>query len=160
PALLCVPQLLGPSATRRERWFCMAGILGIALYFVFPALRYAVYGFGHVAFRFSSLWVSVLILVLGLAGLRRAMHSGSWRPGNAMGAIRISGISVACVIQLPNTVNVHYVALVLAMLAVYVGFMESRDLLARQPDAALRILVAVLACELLLTGLPSILNRD
>jgi hypothetical protein len=87
PRLLCGPRptvvpdaAAGPKATRRERILFVVAVVGCALYFVWPALRYAVYGFGHQAFRFSTLWISAMLLALGLAGLQRALLSGWWRP--------------------------------------------------------------------------------
>lgn len=157
--LLCIPQLLGPNATRRERWLCIAGIVGIALYFVFPALRYAVYGFGHTAFRFSTVWISGLILVLGLAGLRRATSSGPWQGGVVIGAGIVMGILAACAFLLTRVVNLQAAATVAGFVVIYVAILGWREVFTGK-DAALRVLLAVFACELLLTALPPILNRD
>lgn len=61
--LLCIPQLIAPGATRNERRLFFVGIGITALYMLFPAVRHVVYGFGHVAFRFSTVWVSAALLV-------------------------------------------------------------------------------------------------
>ncbi len=157
--LLCIPQLLGPNATRRERWMCIAGLVGIALYFVFPALRYAVYGFGHMAFRFSTVWISALILVLGLAGFRRAFRSRPWPAGALIGAGFVAGILSACAFLLTRVVNLQAAATVAGFLVIYVVLLGCREIFATK-HAALRILLAVFACELMLTALPPILERD
>jgi uncharacterized membrane protein YfhO len=158
--LLCIPQLMGPQATRRERVLFLIGISGIALYFVFPGVRYAVYAFGHQAFRFSAYWISALVLVLGLAGLQRAMSSGWWRTGVAIGAASILIIALGITVRIPGLVNVEHVARVIAFTSVYAAFAL---LAARTRDKSWispYLLVAACACELLLFALPAVVERD
>jgi uncharacterized membrane protein YfhO len=158
--LLCIPQLMAPTATRRERLLFLIGVTGIALYFVWPALRYAVYGFGHVAFRFSTLWISVLILALGLTGLRRALLSAWWRPGIALGVAGIFLIVIGALVSIPATVNFEYILRVLAFTGVYATFalwMSDR----RFPiSLGMYCLLAVVVCELLTFAIPPVVERD
>lgn len=157
--LLLVPQLLGPNATTRERWLCIASLAGISLYVVWPALRFAVYGFGHPGFRFSTLWISALLLVLGLAGLRRAWSTGVWRPGLALGAAGILAIPAALLIAAPQAVSVAQVIRIVAFTAIYaVFFLWSARKGTFDPRHA-KALLLVFACELALFAMPSLLGR-
>lgn len=157
--LLMIPQLLGPAAARRERRLCIVALAGVALYVLWPALRYAVYGFGHPGFRFSSLWISVLMLVLGLAGLRRAWSTGVWRPGLALGAAGILAIPAALLIAAPQAVSVAQVIRIVAFTTIYaVFFLWSARKGTFDPRHA-KALLLVFACELALFAMPSLLGR-
>ena len=158
--LLSIPQLVGPQATRRERVLFLIGFTGIALYFVFPGIRYAVYAFGHQAFRFSAYWISALVLVLGLAGLQRAMSSGWWRTGVTIGAATIMIVALGTTIWIPESVNVEHVARIIAFTSAYAAFAL---LAARAHDKFWinpYVLVAFCACELLMFALPAVVERD
>ncbi|MGA9342359.1 MAG: YfhO family protein, partial [Rhodanobacteraceae bacterium] len=161
--LLCIPQLLGPSATRRERWICLLGLGVIATYFVFPVLRFLVFAFGHIVFRTSTLGISALLLVLGLAGLRRLLISGPWIVGILIAAIGILGIALGgfaiALWVAPGAVNFHQVMLVavftgldaVALLMLGRGTMPSKQ--------ASILLLALVACELILFAAPALIDR-
>ncbi len=156
--LLCIPQLLGPNTTRREKWLCAAGIVLTAAYVIWPALRFAVNGFGHTAFRVSTLWVSCGLLILGLAGLRRMLASGLWRAGLLIGAAGLLIILFAIVGLLPQIVNVMDVVRIAAFVLVYSAMLWFLD------DTSLRawavpMLLPVFACELLLFAAPAMIDR-
>jgi Bacterial membrane protein YfhO len=158
--LLSVPQLLGPCAARRERALAAIALFGIALYFCCPALRYAVYGFGHMGFRFSTLWVSVLLLVLGLVGLRRALVSGWWRAGIVLGgsAILVAMLSVAVLMHV--AMNVEHFMRVTAFTLLYASLCFMASTLGDRSGRIAWLLVPVCACELLIFALPPLIERD
>jgi len=158
--LLCIVQLLGPAANRNERVACIAAIVLTACYFVFPAVRYAVYAFGHFTFRFSTLWISFLLLVLGLCGLRRALVAGVWRSGVLIGALGILSIAVVAVIFIPVFVNMEHVLRVAAFVGLYSAILLFMPRGAERVAQSLQILVAVSACELLLFAIPPVIQRD
>ncbi len=156
--LLCIPQLLAPATTRREKKFCLGAMALLALYILWPAMRYAVNGFGHTAFRLSTLWVSVGLLITGLAGLRRAITTGPWRAGLVMGA---SGIFIALgilIYSIPQAINFSQVLRVGAFVMVYcvVLWHFDRGITA---FAESRILLPIFACELLLFAAPAMIDR-
>lgn len=156
--LVCVPQLFGPSARRRERLFGIVGLVLLAAYILWPAMRYAVYGFGHSGFRLSTLWVTAGLLVLGLAGLRRVVRSGTWRTGLVLAALGIFVAVLAVAFTTPSIVRVQRVAMVLAFTAVYcVLLWPSR---VRPASVPMRALLIVFACELLLFSLPAFMQRN
>lgn len=155
--LLCLPQLLGPTATRRERLLCVAGGLLLALYIVWPAMRYSVYGFGHTGFRLSTLWVSVGLLVLGLAGLRRAWLSGIWRAGLLASASGIIGLLLVVAWHYSEVVVMHHVALVIGFTSVHCIVLWTCATGGRR--AALPVLTCIFACELLLFAMPPLTQR-
>lgn len=153
--LLCIPQLLAPSATRREKRLCLAGFGLLIAYMFWPAMRFAVYGFGHVVFRVSTLWITAGLIVLGLAGLRRAMHSGVWRTGLILASCVVFGLLALITYRLAPFVNVAQVLRVAAFGFVYVGVLGA----ARQRAPAASTLLIIFACELLLFSAPGMIER-
>jgi len=156
--LICLPQLFGPRATRNERLLGLLGLAGVVLYVVWPALRFAVYGFGHFSFRFSTLWISSLLLVMGLAGWRRAEQTGVWRPGLACGAGAVLAIALSTAWFLPQVVNVEHVLRVAAFTALYAVLLAVLTRHLRTLGAAL--LVGACAVELLLFAVAPFMVRD
>lgn len=156
--LLCITQLLGPSAKPREKLFGFCGIALFAAYVLWPAMRFAVYGFGHSGFRLSTLWVSAGLLVLGLAGLRRAQQSGTWRTGLVVAAAGIVIVVLGIAYNVPSHVRVQRVAMVIAFTAIYCVVMwpstEGRSRISA------RVLVPIFACELLLFAMPAFMQRN
>ena len=155
--LLCIPQLLGPAATPRERRVCVAGIALLAVYLLLPALRYAVYGFGHIAFRLSTLWISILLILLGLTGLRRALRSGPWRTGLLIGVFGVAAALSTLALRLPQAINVAHVVLVGGFVLAYAAIVWMMD--GRLRVWAASILLPIFACELLLFAIPPMLER-
>jgi hypothetical protein len=157
--LLALPQLFGPHATRREKRLAKVALAGCVIYFLWPALRYAVYGFGHMSFRFSTLWISALLLVLGVAGLQRALQSGWWPRGLAIGTAAIAGIIVLTAAWAPEKIGWDHVVRVVAFTTLYcvliIATIET-DLQRRAGG----LLVVVCACELLVFAIPAVLDRD
>ena len=154
--LLCIPQLFGPNATTRERWFGGVAIVAIGLYFLLPALRSAVYGFGDSTFRFSTLWISALLLVLGLAGLRRALDDGTWLIGLAIGTGFIFGIVGLSLLVFGGGVNFHHIYLALSFACVYAVYLSfAREMGPHQWVP----LLAIFACELFLFAVPPLTDR-
>ena len=156
--LMCIPQLLGPRASARERTLFLIGISGVAAYFVWPALRHAVYGYGHQAFRFSMYWISVLLLVLGAAGLNRALESGWWRRGVMIGAGAILIIVLGTMLVAPGAVNVEHATRVIAFTCVYaaIAMLAAGD----NRNINVYLLVAICACELVTFALPAVVERE
>ncbi|HEX6834129.1 MAG TPA: YfhO family protein [Rudaea sp.] len=155
--LVCIPQLLGPHASTRERRFCVAALVLVALYLLLPALRSAVYGFGDTTFRFSTLWVSSLLLLVGLAGLRRAVLSGPWFAGTAIGFAAIAAIVGTAWLAFRNAVDVHHAVLAVffaGVYAIYLVRMRSAQIRALAP------LVVVFVCELGLFAASPLLERN
>ncbi|HJU39776.1 MAG TPA: YfhO family protein, partial [Tahibacter sp.] len=156
--LFGIAQLLGPRATPFERRLCIGVLVFVALYCLFPAIRYTVYGFGHNAFRFSTLWVSAALLVVGLAGLRRLFADDAWVPGLVLAALGIGAIAFGTAWILPDKVAYAQVAALLGFAAVYavlLGCMPGRSERRRFAVG----LLAVFACELLVMAQPAMVGR-
>ena len=157
--LLCIPQLLGPAASRNERRLCVIGLIGIALYFVFPAFRFAVYGFGHIAFRFSTVWISALLLVLGLAGLRRILATGAWRPGLMLATLLVLGLPLVGVLLAPDKINYEQLLRVAGFGCVYTAILWRITKGNPLCNQVISLLVPIVACELLLFATPAVVQR-
>jgi uncharacterized membrane protein YfhO len=158
--LLAIPQLLSPRATRRERLLLLIGLAGCALYFIWPALRYVVYGFGHIMFRFSGLWISSLLLVLGLGGLQRALLNGWWWPGVLIGAAAILAIVFGAAVLTPATVNLEHGVRIIGFVAVYTAVCLLTTTADDKPWSIAWIFVAICACELLMFAVPPVIGRN
>lgn len=158
--LLCVPQLFGPSTTKRERLLCACGLLCVASYIVWPAVRYATYAFGHMSFRFSTLWISVLMLLLGLSGLRRALSTGWWLGGVVLGVAGILAVAFGGMITSPQSVNVEHSIRIAAFTLFYAGAAYASARMDINPSFLARILLPVVACELLMFAIPPVIERN
>lgn len=156
--MVCAPQLLGPTAMRRERWLFIAGSVLLAAYMVWPPMRYVVYGFGHTGFRLSTLWVSTGLLVLGLAGLRRVTRSGVWRLGLIASALGIVGILLLVAWHYQEIVSTRHVALVIAFAIVYCVALWPTGT-NRNTCVSMGLLTCIFACELLLFSIPPLMQR-
>lgn len=156
--LACGPQLIAPAATRREKLAFVTGTVLLGGYILWPAMRHAVYGFGHTGFRISTLWVSAGILVVGLAGLRRASLSGVWRPGLAIAAVAFASCFALVVLRMHAWIKPAHLFLVLAFFALYVG-MLCAHVGQRLAPALLWGLCFVVAAELFLAATPAFLER-
>ncbi len=156
PALLFASQLLGPGSTSRERRLLIVAVLGCVLYMIFPSLRFAVYGFGHIAFRLSTLWISALILVTGMFGLQR-MLVRIWWPGLLASAVLIIALAGYAMVAVPAADSRHaetVMALVLAYLILLVAL--RRQVAGEWLTPAL---TAVFCVELILLTGPSLSPR-
>lgn len=156
--LVCATQLASPHATRKERAsLVVAGVL-LSLYIVWPAMRQVVYGFGHVGFRISTLWVSAGIVVIGLAGLRRTVASGVWRPGLAISAFGILAGLVFAWAQLRDWIQPGHLLLVLATCGIYAGgfWILGKRRISPTLLSGLAVLVAV---ELFVFAMPAWMGR-
>ncbi len=158
--LLCIPQLLGARASRAERMLCIIGLTGIALYFVFPALRAAVYGFGEPTFRFSTLWISALLLVLGLAGLRRILTSGVWQPGIALALLLVLGLPFIGALTIPDKIDSGQLLRLAGFGCAYAAIVWRMTANDSSRANAFVLLIPVVTCELLLFAAPAVVQRD
>lgn len=70
--LLIIPQLW--HGTQSERKWCIFSLLFVALYFASPFLRYAAMGFAVPYFRVSTLWVSLILLLLSAKALDHILN--------------------------------------------------------------------------------------
>lgn len=161
--LLCIPQLLSPNASRRERRIFVAGAGVTCLYLIWPALRLAVNGFGFNTFRISTLWVSSGLLVLGIGGLRRVAISGSWRTGIAIGGGLLALAVCAIAYQVPLAVDVRHLICVLSFIAIYCAVLWAAAAIptGARPSSGTwsSALLALFCLELLLFAIPPMLDR-
>ncbi len=155
--LTCIPQLLGPRATRREKWTCVVGLALLLIYLLWPFMRYAVYGFGHHGFRLSTLWVSFGLLILGTAGMARAYRSGAWRKGLVIAATANILVALVAATSYASHADFKHLAIVLTFALAYAALLwPSPDGMPRTP---VKGMVIVLACELLIFALPPMIQR-
>lgn len=159
--LMCIPQLFGGGASRRERWYAACGIGLLIAYLIWPALRYVVYGFGHVGFRLSTLWVSIGLLVLGLTGLRRMYQSGVWMPGIWLALAVILGVLTVLVLRIGPAIKVPHLAMAIGFAVAYAALLPKLFHTNDAPrDRSLSLLVPIVALELFLFAVPPMMERN
>jgi uncharacterized membrane protein YfhO len=71
---LLIPQLW--QGTARDRKALLLGLAAVAAYFIFPVFRFAAMGFAVPYFRISTLWVSLLLLMLAAKALDQVLDKG------------------------------------------------------------------------------------
>ncbi|HSN39655.1 MAG TPA: YfhO family protein [Burkholderiales bacterium] len=159
--LMCIPQLFGGHASRRERWYAACGVGLLIAYLIWPALRYAVYGFGHNSFRLSTLWASIGLLVLGLAGLRRMYRSGVWMPGVFISIAGIFVVLIALASFAGPTIKVRHLVLVVSFALAYAAVLPMLFRTGDAPrDRSLQLLLPIVALELFLFAVPPMMERN
>ena len=72
--LLLIPQIWNGSA--KERRVLLLGIGAVILYFLFPVFRYAAMGFAVPYFRVSTLWVTLILLMLAAKAVDQVLVNG------------------------------------------------------------------------------------
>lgn len=159
-ALFGLPQLIGPRATNRERWLFCFGASFIALFMIFPALRYVVYAFGHSAFRFSTLLVQTLILIMGIVGLRRALINRPWLPGIFIGLLIILAILAGSIWLGDAKPDRGYMVNVLVFAVAYCAILGLAAVQRIASTPLCLTLLAVMVAELAVLSVPSVVERD
>jgi uncharacterized membrane protein YfhO len=76
-ALLLIPQLW--QGGKRQRLALILGMTTLVLYILFPAIRYGAYGFAVPYFRVSSLWITLMLLLLAVMALDLVLRQGLQR---------------------------------------------------------------------------------
>lgn len=156
--LIMIPQLASQNASRTERRLFWLTVIGATAYILFPVLRYATFAFGHIGFRFSTLWISVAILATGLLGLRRGLLSGFNTPALLAGMLGCAALAAAGVWLSPMTTNHGYAITVIgfALAYAFVLLVVRRRL---SPALHLPALLALCMLEFALQSIPSVTHR-
>lgn len=69
-----IPQLWNGTATDRK--VLLIALLGVAVYFIFPLFRFAAMGFAAPYFRTSTLWVTIVLLLLAARATNQVLDKG------------------------------------------------------------------------------------
>ena len=69
-----IPQLWNGTATDRK--VLLISLLALGVYFVFPLLRFAAMGFAAPYFRTSTLWVTIVLLLLAARATNQILDNG------------------------------------------------------------------------------------
>lgn len=158
PFLLFATQLSSRNASPAERRLFWIAVLGIALYVIFPAFRYAAFGFNHIAFRVSTLWISMLVLTVGLLGLRRQLLSGLSILPFCVTAIGLIAFLLVSPVLAAGKVELTYVLASLALVATYAVVVIFARLIGAR--AAMVVLVGVFTVELFFLARPALVDRE
>lgn len=154
--ILVIPQLWQGTATERKA--LLLGLAAVAAYFIFPVFRFAAMGFAVPYFRISTLWVSMLLLLLAAKALDQVLTKGVNGRLLAIGAGAF-GLLLALVLmsQDGNVWQPHvYKITGLALLALFVLLLAQRQVL---PARVLPfLLMALVVVETVLIAQPSYLN--
>jgi len=154
---LLIPQLWKGAAADRK--MLLIGACGVALYFMFPLIRYAAMGFAVPYFRVSTLWISMILLLLAVRAVDRVIERGV--DGRLL-AVGVGGYLLLLILVLGGNVSTRvwmpHVEKLLALVALAGGLLllaQKKILPARWLPLA--ILCAVLV-ETVLIAYPSYLE--
>lgn len=118
--LLLIPQLwLAGGAFRRG---LLVVAVGLSLYFLFPAFRYAAYGFAIQYFRVSTLWITMLLVLLAAWSLDHVLRHGINRKLLLAAAIFSWSVPTLLRMYLPVVPSAHYSWLAFSGLATILLF--------------------------------------
>ncbi|HET8899509.1 MAG TPA: YfhO family protein [Rhodanobacteraceae bacterium] len=158
--LLCVTQLAVREASKIAQRLFWVALIGIGAYLLFPFFRYATFGFGHITFRHSTLWISAIILVLGLLGLRRALRDGVDPFALFVAWIGIVGIAGIGLYMAPSAFNAAYAHHAIVLASVYAAILITQSRLSRVRPFVVPVLVLLCVAEFCLQSTPSLTARN
>ncbi|MDD2882891.1 MAG: YfhO family protein [Rhodoferax sp.] len=153
---LVIPQLW--QGTAAERKAMLLGLAAVAAYFVFPVFRIAAMGFAAPYFRISTLWVSLLLLMLAAKALDQVLSKGVNGRLLVIGA-GVFGLLLALVLMSlgAKVWQPHvYKVIGLALLALVLLLLAQRQVLSARVLPFL--LMGLVAVETVLIAQPSYLN--
>ncbi len=122
---LLIPQLW--RGDRADRIRLAAGVAAVACYIASPLLRFAAFGFGLYYFRTSTLWVTMLLLVLAARALEVVSQRGvglRLLAGTALAALTMLGALLA---WYGPAVRMEHVFTLLVLLAIAVSLLVLRE---------------------------------
>lgn len=155
--LILIPHVWGGSRTDR-RALVVAGLAFVA-YMLFPVFRFAAMGFAAPYFRISTLWVSIVGLILAARALDLVFLEGVKLRLLGVGfALFVALLTVAVVAAAPDTIWMpHVVRLVeLALLCGAVLVLAQRGLITSQRLRLAMVLLTVI--EIVLIARPSFVH--
>jgi hypothetical protein len=156
PFLLFASQLFQKGASRAEKRVAVLALGGIVLYILFPAFRYVVFGFNHVAFRVSTLWISMLIIVVGVAGIRRQLANGLSVPLLLATALFLVSV-IAIWESTSGSMSGAHVRWVVAWIFAYVLVAAMAH---RHSSLMLVAICSIWVAELIVQGRPALVDRE
>lgn len=128
--LLLIPQVW--NGTTRDRRVLLLGIGAVIIYFIFPVFRYAAMGFAVPYFRVSTLWVTLILLLLAAKAVDQVLVNGVSGRLVVVGAVSC-GALLALVTQGSMGANVwqpHVIKVsALVVLAIATLLLASRSIL-------------------------------
>jgi len=99
---LGIPQLWNGSASDRKT--LLIALAAIAAYFIFPVLRYSAMGFAAPYFRVSTLWITLILLMLAARALDRVIENGV--DGRLL-AIGVGGYAILLILVLGGSMGAN-----------------------------------------------------
>lgn len=154
--VLVIPQLW--QGTSKDRKVLLLGLAAVAAYFVLPVFRYAAMGFAVPYFRISTLWVSLLLLMLAAKAVDQVLDKGVNGRLLVIGA-GVFGLLLALVWMSlgANVWQPHvYKIMGLALLALMVLLLAQRKVVSNRVLPLM--LMALVVVETVLIAQPSYLN--
>lgn len=121
--LILFPSALSkrvPKSVRRLAW---TSLLIIAVYIAIPGVKYAAYAFQHGGYRYSTLLISLLILVPSILALSSSLKHGFNLGWVLFGGVCVVGLALVALLFRPAIVDVHVVHRVVCFTAIYVALL-------------------------------------
>lgn len=152
--ILAIPQLwFGKAVDRRA---VVAGALLFIAVLVFPALRFAAFGFALPYFRVNNLWVSLLLLLLAARGLEIILDHRARRWLVILSATTLATLLAAIAYTLQGLVNApHLIKIFILLGAATVTLLIVQHTATPRTHSAM-LLLAVTAATAAWVGHPSV----
>lgn len=99
---ILIPQLW--NGTAHDRKILLIALVSVAAYFLFPVFRYAAMGFAVPYFRVSTLWVSIVLLLIAARAVDQVLERG------VNGRLLLTGVSAYIVLfalVVGGSINTH-----------------------------------------------------
>lgn len=121
--LILFPSALSkrvPKSVRRLTWISLALI---AAYITIPGVKYAAYAFQHGGYRYSTLLVSLLVLVPSILVLSYNLKHGFKVGWVLFGGVCVAALALVALSLKPGIVDAHVVHRVVCFSAIYVALL-------------------------------------
>jgi uncharacterized membrane protein YfhO len=156
--VICIPQLFASNSSGREKRLGLVGLALLVFYILSPLIRYTAFGFGHDGYRVSTLFISLCIVTLGITGLRHIYQHGVWLTGLIIGTIFVVLLSLTIAFHNRTVANFHHIILLIIFSTGYCFLLWPTR--SGKPRTAPLTIIIVLTGELLLSSIPSFINRN
>lgn len=157
--LVLFPSGLSGRMPRTVRRLAMTSMLIVAAYIVIPGVKYAAYAFQHGGYRYSTVLISLLVLVPSVLTFNEGLKRGFKMGWVLFGGTWVVALALAALAFRPGVVDVFVIHKVILFATVYVALL----LVARWFPRAVKPVSLLVACaciiELTLSASPDVRAR-
>lgn len=121
--LVLFPSALSGRMPRTVRRLAVASLLIVAAYIVIPGVKYAAYAFQHGGYRYSTLLISLLVLVPAILAFNDSLKRGFKMGWVVLGGAWVVALAFAAIALRPGVVDALVIHKVILFTALYVALL-------------------------------------